>query len=280
MSHDDDSDRAHRLAQAAWNSTCEIATFNREHVARELGARADQGLFPKAQWMALRRSVALHDSLSRLCSPWDFQAVAAACRAMLELVVDCVLLQHERDGEARYLDWEKSAKWKHADGMRRYLADVPAAAATRDFTFANSFVEKEAMSVERARRRWGWVDKKGKPLHPSRWTKRKLGEDSRECHRYIDRQEVDLERIYKLDYPRLCWLVHGSGGVMIDDVGFADGALAFQALRTCGDLAMLHARLALVYSGAWDDAPASWEAKFADQRHRAKAAAALSFAAE
>jgi len=218
-----------------------------------------RGVLPN-QWKGgFLRSVAWMHSITQLQSPSDFQAIFAAARALLEITVDAVLLQHQNDAVAQMADWENSAKLKHAEAISRFYAGRQAPSNHQE---AIAFAQREATAIAARRIARGWVTSNG-TRHPDRWTSRNLGDDARKADGF--EVGLDLEETYETKYRQMCWYVHASGAVGLRSLGrdiFPTlGGLAF---RACSTLAEKHAKLMLRYSGAWDDPfdGQTWESIF------------------
>jgi hypothetical protein len=225
-----------------------------------LGEAGNRGPLP-LQWKpGYLRLVAWMHSVSQLQSPSDFQAVFAAARAMLEITVDAVLLQHLSDAVAQLADWEESAKLKHAEAIGRFYAgrQVPP-----EFREAIAFVQREGAAVAARRTRRGWVTPTGATRHPDRWTSRNLGDDAKRADSF--ELGLNLEETYQTKYRQMCWYVHASGAVGLSGLGAEIfPALGGLTLRTCSTLAVAYAKLMLKYAGIWTTAfrGDNWEKVF------------------
>jgi hypothetical protein len=212
-----------------------------------LGEASNRAPLP-LQWKpGYLRLVAWMHSVTQLQSPSDFQAVFAAARAMLEITIDAVLLQHLSDAVAQLADWEESAKLKHAEAISRFYAGRQ---APSEFREAIEFVQREIAAVTARRTRRGWVTPTGATRHPERWTSRNLGDDAKRADSF--ELGLNLEETYETKYRQMCWYVHASGAVGLRGLGAEMfPALGGLTLRTCSTLAVAHAKLMLKYAGIW-----------------------------
>jgi hypothetical protein len=250
------------VSNGLWNECALAFQFNSGAVRRALCGPQDRGgPLPQHHVGGWWRSLSWQSSLTRLTSPADFQAVFAACRSLLEIVIDTVLIQHEQDGPARMRDWEESAKLKQAEAIQRYFQgeqNIP-----REHRHAIGFANREGARINAARVARGWTRNNGTGRHADRWTDRSLADDAERADNY--ETGLDLEETYETSFRKMCWFVHGSGAIGILNLGTgifpALGGLMF---RTCSDLALAHSRLLLRYSGLWDAAfeGATWPEHF------------------
>jgi hypothetical protein len=229
-----------------------------------LGEVGNRGPLP-LQWKpGYLRLVAWMHSVAQLQSPSDFQAVFAAARAMLEITVDAVLLQHLSDAVAQLADWEESAKLKHAEAISRFYAGRQ---APPEFREAIEFVRREGAVVTARRTGRGWVTPNGATRHPERWTSRNLGDDVKRADSF--EPGLNLEETYETKYRQMCWYVHASGAVGLRGLGVdMFPALGGLTLKTCSTLAVAYAKLMLKYAGIWTTPfrGDSWEKVFEELR--------------
>ena len=251
------------ISNGQW-ARCEVAFRFINGSVREalVGPDGRPSPIPLALVGGWHRSLAWQYTVTRLTAPADFQAVFAACRALLEIVVDCVLLHHLPDAAAKAADWELSAKLKHAEAIRRHYGGK--GNPPSEMRHAMEFAAREGTRINgiRAARRW-IQPSTGKARHPDRWTAQDLGHDARSADRF--EHGLRLEEIYETKYRMMCWYVHGSGAIGLNALG-ADlfpglGTLVFPVVAT---LAVEHAKLLLKYSNLWDvpHGGESWSERF------------------
>jgi hypothetical protein len=240
------------VSNGLWNESVQTFQFVNSYVRLALVGRDGRGgPLPQPHVGGWWRSIAWQSTLTKLTDPGDFQAVFAAARALLEITVDAVLLQHLPDAAAQLRDWEDSAKLKQAEGIARFIGTGTPDAESRH---AIAFAQREAARINAARVARGWTKKQnGAPLHPDRWTTRTLGDDAKRADGF--EPDADLERAYELSYRKMCWYVHGSGAVGLNSIGADNfpglGGLMF---HTCTKLVVTHAKLLLKYAGLWGTA--------------------------
>lgn len=172
-------------------------------------------------------------TLSKCDSPGDFQAVISATRAILEATIDVVLITSSPADAQRLLDWEESAKLKHAILVVEYYTRQKVAIPSEQ-QYLVDFATNERVRIEALRRSNGWADGK----HRDRWTSNNLGIDAREAdHR---KPTMHLERFYETRFRELCWSTHGSGlaGARNIPPDLFPGLSAI-ALHDCVELAQL-----------------------------------------
>lgn len=187
-------------------------------------------------------------TLRKLAEPADFQAVAAAARALLETTIDIALINHQPQDHERVLAWERSVKLKHGEALLAYLARANCSAPSEHPSVAD-FVAREKGEIESLRKKLGWIRKDGTTRHPDRWTNRPLSEDAKR----VDKMgyQFGFENFYETEYRKLCWHVHGSAlparSVQVDHFPGIAG-LIFPA---CGDLGLVASQIVLRHLGAW-----------------------------
>lgn len=162
-------------------------------------------------------------SLGKLASPTDYQAVTAGCRAMLECAIDIVLVRANPADFQKVLEWEESAKLKHAEALATYCQKDKDNELADRFERPIKWAAAEGARVNALRIKHGWVEKRkdgtDKPNHPDRWTSRDLGSDAREADKVqaqwtpAEGPPIRLERFYETRYRELCWDTHGSGNI-------------------------------------------------------------------
>jgi hypothetical protein len=188
-------------------------------------------------------------TLAKLDDPADFQAVAAACRSLLETTIDIALIHGSPQKHEQLLAWEESAKLYHAEHSVTYLSahniQVP-------HDVIGDFVARHKVRIEGLRRTFGWLnEKKGRTntRHPQRWTNQNLADDAKGADALG--HPFEFEKFYETEYRRICWSVHGSGFPLrgIPAVNFP--SIAGLLFPNCCDLALLSAELVLQHFGLW-----------------------------
>lgn len=182
-------------------------------------------------------------SLEKLNEPSDFQAMAAATRALFEIAVDIVLLASERNAYERLLDWEQCIKAKHGAASAAYYRKIRET--------PESFHQPQIIYAERKRDRVAALQRKHGWKHVDRWTGRKLDADAREAGRHCS--DFPFERFYETEYRPICTMVHGSGHALTRNLD-ADTfpALPMVLLQACANLSVVCAELTLKAFGRWD----------------------------
>jgi hypothetical protein len=155
----------------------------------------------------LYRAIAWLRSLGKLNHPADFQAVAAAARALFEGAVDVTLMHFDPSSHNpdKMGAWEESAKLRHAQSIAEFLDESGREPTAEEKTIL-TFLQREKVRIERLRLQW-WPGKRGQSRHPPRWTGSDLSRDSKAADRHLP---AKFEEFYRLRYPQICWNVHGS----------------------------------------------------------------------
>jgi len=189
-------------------------------------------------------------SLCKLNEPLDFQPIAAGARSLLELSVDLALVATQPSAAQEMIDWEWSAKHKHAAAVKRYYDErkLPVPSENRE---AALFAVRDATRIDALRRRNRWIDQKQRPIHPPRWTRRNLDADCVEADKWPHRSDFSFVRFYETRFRPLCWEVHGSGFV-----GRSTGAdvfpfVAARGLLEAADLTIVGSKACLHIFGLW-----------------------------
>ncbi len=269
---------AFALAAGLFHANRFVTKFIREDVRRWMPAEDVKDDAGAAMYGQLLRVDAWLRTLSKLDDPADFQAVAAACRGMLETTIDMALLLRKPEDFQKVLDWEASAKLKHAQCMARYFDGEGVAPPESHEVHIVGWARSNAARVEALRIKNGWVERQKRVIegsqdpradsaekgrHPDRWTGRNLGEDAREADKVG--LSFAFARFYETEYRQLCWSVHGSAFAMRDvgPEGFA--GLAGLLFPRCSDLGMTAAEILLRYFKRWGDEQAH---AFTEVRHQ------------
>lgn len=278
---------AFALAAGLFHANRLVTIFMREHVRRWMPADDVKDDAGAAMYGQLLRVDAWLRTLTKLDDPADFQAVAAACRGMLESTIDMVLLLQRPGDFQRLLDWEESAKLKHAQCIGRFFERWSGTKPEEHQIHIAEWAQKHQGRIEALRIKNGWVERRKReqspatpanPVavpeqrgrHPDRWTDRNLGDDAREA----DKQGLafQFERFYETEYRQLCWMVHGSAFAMreVGPEGFA--GLAGLVFPRCSDLGMTAAEVLLRRFERWGEEQARAFAELRDQRTMVAAA--------
>jgi len=149
------------------------------------------------------RAIGLVQGLSRLNRIAHIQLTLAANRAMLEVLVDLILIVHDKPPEAveQIEAWELSAKLKAASATVKFVQEKGKVSELEQPLI--DFIAREKEKVKDLRGRF-WP----KTEHPPRWTGRDLLADVI----IADREKpLGLEWYYQTEYRRMNWGVHGSG---------------------------------------------------------------------
>lgn len=260
---DDEGRRALAVGDAAFRRCREMGDFLAVTVIPLLLPVAVPGTAGEVILAQLIRIDYWLRSLGKMDERTDYQPVSAGCRAILECAIDVVLLRAKPDDYQKILDWEDSAKLKHAEALARHCAKDPGArrdAYDRPIEWAKD--SKARINARRLVHRW--VEKRDdgteKAKHPNRWTNQSLASDAQAADRAQELFAADegppvrLERYYETRYRELCWDTHGSGNVRrLGNAGLlpAIGATAFY---DSARLSIAAASWVVAYFHLWDDA--------------------------
>lgn len=178
-------------------------------------------------------------SLQKLNETLDYQGMAAGCRALIEILVDVVLLT-ESDGDhaaGQMFIFADSEKLKMCQSVTKYFKDrgevVPDA-----YTEQEGFIARNLDRLMLARNeRWG-----GK--HPPRWTGRDLSQDVEAIDKlhsaiFIKELEMPLTKLYRTEYRRICWHIHSGLASTWEMPAETFSTIAGFSLKWSAELAML-----------------------------------------
>jgi hypothetical protein len=208
-------------------------------------------------------------SLVALNHTKHFQAVSAANRALLEILVDLILLHHDKTNASGWKihQWGVSERMKSAEQVvdfyqRRGLA-VPLEYSPRESFFLNDKADVDRIRLVL------WPNKKNKPEHPRRWTgSSDLSVDIEKADQLYGSEikkliDVGLTEYYRTRYRQMNWNIHSGTAGFWDMPPEAFDITVGLALRDCADLAMLSTIIVLVdfqFAKAISDLSDKWKA--------------------
>ena len=178
-------------------------------------------------------------SLQKLNGTIDYQAIAAGCRSLIEILVDVVLLT-EADGDeaaGQMFIFADSEKFKMCQSATKYFKDR-GEAVPDEYSEQEGFIARNFDRVMMARKeRWG-----GK--HPMRWTGRDLSQDveaidKRHSAIFIEELEMPLTKLYRTEYRRICWHIHSGLASTWEMPAETFSTIAGFSLKWSAELAML-----------------------------------------
>lgn len=192
-----------------------IADFMQSRVNPLFGHRREGGTHHRdaAIYGLYMRALSWMLSLRKLDEGYDFQPVVSGVRSLLEVVVDLVLLHHDKSNSSgwKVMWWGESAKLKAAEGVERYYKDVARKPVPDEYEPQLDYIRDRSVPIKDMRVTLF------NGIHPERWTSRRnLLDDVREVDR-LSGSEIErhlgkkLEEFYETQYRRLNWNVHGSG---------------------------------------------------------------------
>jgi hypothetical protein len=264
---------AFALANAQFGGCQIVAAFIDEQVRAPVQTAAPTSQSKMVGYVMLLKVIGWLRSIDKLREPADYQAAAACVRSLFEIGVDLTLLVHANTEHPmeKLLAWERSAKLRHAETMRRYLEgqkELPVGETTPMLDFANRFRQ----NIEAERERY-WPAQPGKKSqHPARWTGRTLSDDAEEADSLSPKGFV---RFYRLRYQQICWHVHGSGTLGlsgIDELAFP-GIIAL-ALAEIAEFATVAAEMVLRLVEEWSP---ETERRFVELSRRREVTTAILF---
>ncbi len=256
-------------AEGAYHGAAGVAEYMEEKVKTRLESiLGDRSQRETHLFGYFLRALGLMQSVRALNSTQHFQSVVACNRALLEILVDTILVRYDNDGRSDKLlpAWEESAKLKHCTATveyykktRRYIPDA--------LRVRTDFVTNDTARVKATRAKL-WPNRRKPTTHPQRWTGRaNLLEDIRAADNlhtvhFRFSQSSSLEEYYETEFRELCWNVHGSGFTAIRNTPAETivGICSFGWLSSA-DLALECSKLVLLSFG-FDkvlDLPDEWK---------------------
>ncbi len=192
-------------------------------------------------------------SLAKLSDPSDFQPISAGCRSILETAVDLILIGADKSRVQALIDWEFSAKHKHACAVVAFLDG--GGVSGEDHSESREFSRTAQAQTTAIRLKHGWLDKKKKgspkPIHPPRWTGRNLDVDCAEADKGQAAGGFSFRAFYETRYRPICWDVHGSALVTRSIKKDVFPYIAARALDECAELSLIAARSCLKTLAVW-----------------------------
>ncbi|HEV8589314.1 MAG TPA: hypothetical protein VGQ72_10600 [Pyrinomonadaceae bacterium] len=201
----------------------------------------------KRLWL---RAYVWMNTLRRLTDPLDFQAIAVGSRALFEILVDLILLHHDKTHElaAKMFWWGESEKLRASEQIISFY-DNQSLNVPDEFEAQVLFCKTEKVKIENMRQTH-WPNRKDPKRHPKRWTgNRYLSEDVEQADKIYSSVltseiRTTLTEFYRTQYPKMNWQIHSSVlGLDQPSEGFY--LTVGSSFKRCADLAMLCTRIVL-----------------------------------
>ena len=196
-------------------------------------------------------------TLEKLNHARYFQAIVTGNRALLEMLVDIILLHKDKSNLSglKFHWWAESEKLKAALVTLRFFNDC-GEAVPDEYQPLEQFVKTQKAITEKERTNlWG------KPTHPRRWTGRgNLFDDIVEADRIFGKEiigdlKTSLTRYYRTEYPRMNWQIHSGSAAFGNLPPQSFSILCASAYKWTADLAMFATKVVLVDFGLLDVLP-------------------------
>lgn len=208
----------------------------------------------KGLWM---RAYAWMQTLEKLNSPLDFQAVSVANRALLEIAVDLVLLHHDKTNESgwRMFWWSLSEKLKASEQIVNFYTEQ--GLAVPDTYEAQETFYRDEKSIVESMRITLWPNKKNpsKAVHPDRWTGNSNLfpdiEKADELYGSVIKADIGstLVEYYRTEYRKMNWRIHSGVAGFWNQPPASFNLVCGFALKCCADLGMLCTKIVLADFG-------------------------------
>lgn len=213
--------------------------------------KAGRAARDKALYQLWLRTYAWLQSTIKLNQPRDYQAVATACRAVFELLVDVALI-YKSDGDRSALKMLAYADSEKLEVCRKRVDFFKARGIAIDpvNSIPARFYAQSRSSIETMRNTW-W----GRSTHPRRWTgsntlKEDVLEVERLCGAEMDKDlTMSVEQFYETEYKKLNWHIHSGLASTWNMPAESYHIWAAFSFRWLGEFAFVIAKMILVDIG-------------------------------
>lgn len=200
------------------------------------------------------RAVAWLQTLEKMNHTVCFQAVVSSNRSLMEIVVDLILLHHDKTNHSgwKMYWWGLSEKLKACEETIEFYKG-PGMALPDMYEPRQDFINREKAQIEDMRKIL-WPTKTG---HPRRWTGKDLKDDLKQAdvlHGDLVKKEltVTLREVYQTEFRLMSWQAHsGVAGVWNVPPESFNMTCGFAFLRSA-DLGMLCTKIVLKDFGLTD----------------------------
>ena len=207
-------------------------------------------------------------TLAKLDHPLDFQAISVGNRALLEFLVDLILLHHDKTYElaAKMFWWGESEKLREAEQVIDFY-DKQGLSVPDEFEAQKMFRKTDKIKIEDMRKTH-WPNRKNPSTHPKRWTGNStLLEDITDADQLygsVVKAEIGstLTEYYRTHYREMNWRIHSGVASLGDQPPEAFYLICGFGFKWCADFAMLCTRIALTdlgLDGSLTDFEQEWE---------------------
>lgn len=208
----------------------------------------------KGLWM---RAYAWMQTLEKLNSSLDFQAVSVANRALLEITVDLILLHHDKTNESgwKMFWWNLSEKLKASEQVVNFFNEQ--GVTVPDTYHAQEIFYKDEKSIVDNMRITLWPNERipSKPVHPDRWTgSSNLFPDIEKADQlYSSVIKADigstLVEYYRTEYRKMNWRIHSGVASFWNQPPASFNLVCGLAFKYCADFGMLCTKIVLADFG-------------------------------
>lgn len=207
-------------------------------------------------------------TLERMNDPLDFQAISVGNRVLLEILVDLILLHHDKSHElaAKMFWWGESEKLKASEQIVTFYAEK-GLSVPDEFEAQEIFYKTRKSEIENMRRNL-WPTRKNPTSHPDRWTgNRNLFQDierADQLYGSVVEAEIGsaLVEYYRTQYRKMNWRIHSGVASLGDQPAEAFYLICGFGFKWCADFAMLSTKITLAdfeLGGALGDLEHEWE---------------------
>lgn len=194
-------------------------------------------------------------TLSKLNDPLDFQAISIGNRALLEILVDLILLHHDKTHEAaaKMFWWGESEKLKASEQIITFYAEQ--GLSVPDEYEAQEEFYKAKKSIIDSMRKTHWPGRKNATKHPERWTgNSNLFQDierADQLYGSVVKTETGstLIEYYRTQYRKMNWRIHSGVAGLGDPPAEAFYLICGFGFKWCADFAMLCTKITLTDLG-------------------------------
>ncbi len=194
-------------------------------------------------------------TLQRLNDPLDFQAISVGNRALLEILVDLILLHDDTSHElaAKMFWWGESEKLKASEQIVTFYTEK-GLSVPDEFEAQEIFYKTKKTNIENMRKTL-WPDRKNPGKHPDRWTgTSNLFQDIERADQLfgsVVEAEIGstLVEYYRTQYRKMNWRIHSGVASLGDQPAEAFYLICGFGFKWCADFAMLSTKITVADFG-------------------------------
>jgi hypothetical protein len=194
-------------------------------------------------------------TLAKLNDPLDFQAISVGNRALLEILVDLILIHHDNTYEmaAKMFWWGESEKLKSSEQIVTFYT-CQGLTVPIEYEAQEIFYKTKKSNIEEMRKTF-WPERKNPEKHPDRWTgNSNLFQDierADQIYGSVIKAEIGttLVEYYRTQYRKMNWHIHSGVAGLSDPPAEAFYLICGFGFKWCADFAMLSTKIIMADFG-------------------------------